>query len=251
MNRPRFLLVFLLSFMHLANSEEIKVVTEHFPPYQISEKGKPVTGVTVEFIKALLNEVNVDTAINVYPWARAYNMALTYPNVLIFSMARVPERENLFHWIGTLDSMCNHLWALKKNSTIKIASIAEAKQYLVGVPRDDTVHHYLNKNGFIDKKNMYVVNTREQAVKMLFRGRVDILMGAELLIEQRVNRLGYDFNKLQKVFSLPSINASGLSVAFSKSTPLALVHKFQKAFEKLKADSKYKSISNDLNCKAN
>ena len=100
MKKLKVILVFLLSFIDSANSEEIKVVTEHFPPYQIAEEGKPVRGVNVEFIKALLNEVNVDTDINVYPWARAYSMALTYPNVLIFSISRVPEREHLFHWIG-------------------------------------------------------------------------------------------------------------------------------------------------------
>jgi len=248
MNELKVILIFLLISLNSVASEEIKVVTEHFPPYQIVKEGKPVSGSSVEFIEALLKEVNIDTKIEVYPWARAYSMAITYPNVLIFSISRTPERESLFHWIGALDAMCNHLWALKKNNSIKITSIDDAREHIVGVPRDDTVHHYLKKHGFRDSDNLYIANTREQAVKMLFSGRVELLMGAELLIKQRVNHLGFDFNHLKNVFTLPVINNNRLSIAFSKSTPTSLVLKFQKAFKKLKESPQYRNMSSDINC---
>jgi polar amino acid transport system substrate-binding protein len=177
-------------------------------------------------------------------------MAVSDPNVLIFSITRTAEREKLFHWVGELDSVCNHLWALKKNDSINITSLKDAESYLVAVPRDDNVHHLLIKNGFVDEKNIHVVNTREQTVEMLFSGRVDLLMGVELLLEQRVNHLGYNFKDLQKVYSLSSRMDNPLSVAFSKSTPLPLVYKFQKAYKKLTSSFEYTHISSDFNCGA-
>lgn len=232
----------------LANNDKIRVVTEHFPPYQIVEEGKPLRGTSVNIIQKLLENIKVNSDIEAFPWARAYKIALTYPNVLIFSISRVPERENLFHWIGPLDSMCNYLWTLSENTSIKVNSLEDAKEYIVGTPRDDTTHHYLLKNGFNGEKNLQVVNTREQAVKMLFSKRVDLIMGAELMINQRVNKLGFDFSKLTKVFTLPSQKNNELSIAFSKSTPLPIVQKFQRAYQKLINSSKKEASPYGLNC---
>jgi polar amino acid transport system substrate-binding protein len=38
----------------------------------------------------------------VYPWVRAYKMAQTTPNVMLFSILLNPQRENLFKWVGAL-----------------------------------------------------------------------------------------------------------------------------------------------------
>ena len=41
-----------------------------------------------------------DYQIRLYPWARAYDMALKEPNVLIFLIARTSARETQFKWAG-------------------------------------------------------------------------------------------------------------------------------------------------------
>jgi polar amino acid transport system substrate-binding protein len=44
----------------------------------------------------------LDYKIELLPWVRAYNMALNRDNVLIYTITRTTERENLFHWIVLL-----------------------------------------------------------------------------------------------------------------------------------------------------
>jgi len=76
-----------------ANSTEIKVITEHYPPLQIVENGKPIRGLAIDIMKELLRKTEIQTNIQTYPWARAYKMALSEENILIFSLTRTKERE--------------------------------------------------------------------------------------------------------------------------------------------------------------
>ncbi len=234
-------IVFITTFSHKVNSEQITVVTEHFPPYQVVEQGQPLSGLAVEFVQALLTETNTQADIQAYPWARAYKMAQYLPNTLIFSITRTAERENLFHWVGAFNHISDGLWVLKSDKNIQVSTLEDAKKYTVVVPRNDNTHNYLLKNGFKERRNLHVVNTREQAVKMLFNHRVDLLMSSQLLLEDRVKSLKLDFNEVDNILNIPAEN-DGLSIAFSKGTSLHLVAKFRVAFNKLKKQPRFKAI---------
>ena len=76
-------------------AEEIKIVTTEFPPYNYEENGK-ITGLSTKVVRAVLKELGMNSEIKSYPWARAYEMALKQENVLIYSILRISEKENLF-----------------------------------------------------------------------------------------------------------------------------------------------------------
>ena len=89
-------------------------------------------GVSTEVVLAVLKEVNVKAKIELYPWARAYQIATTKKNHLIYSIGRIPERENLFHWVGTIAPYKTSLYKLKIRKDIKIGSLNDAKRYTIG-----------------------------------------------------------------------------------------------------------------------
>lgn len=229
----RISLIILFVASHQLRAESLRVVTEHFPPYQLVENGKIVGGTSIVFINAMLKQLDLQNDIEVYPWARAYKMALNKPNVLIFTIARTPQREQLFHWIGDFNSMDSYLWSLKNNYSLSVNTLDSAKNYIVGVPKDDNTHHFLKQRGFTEQKNLYTVRNRNVVVQMLFKGRVDLIMGAENVLRNRIENLGYAFDDLQKVLKLPA-NDGRLSIAMSKETPIATVRKFQAAFKQVK-----------------
>ena len=134
-----------LSISTIAMAEQITIVTEHWPPFQFAEDKGILGGVGTEIVREILKETEVNSKIEVYPWVRAYNMALKEKNVLIFSITRSKQRETLFKWVGAIYSVEDYLWALKDRSEISIHSLNDAKQYLVGVPRGDLQHQYLKK----------------------------------------------------------------------------------------------------------
>lgn len=98
-------------------SLEISLVTEEYPPYYYLENNK-VIGISAEITGAVSKEARIPYTITLYPWARAYAMALHNRNVLIFSLARSPDREDLFKWVGVIASGQFCLFSLKKRTDI-------------------------------------------------------------------------------------------------------------------------------------
>lgn len=227
-----------MTIAEFGKASEITVVTEHFPPFQIADGDRIIGGFSTEIVNALLKEAGVKTEILGFPWARAYRMALTGENVLIFSITRNEERENLFNWVGSIIALEDNLWSLSDNLMIK--SLEDAKQYKIAVPQDDNQHQFLVKNGFT---NMYLVPELDTALKMLYAGRVDLVMGNDISIPYRLETLNLESSKLKKTYKIGQ-QWGDLSIAFSKNTSEKLVHKFQMALEEIKNNGTFDEILN-------
>lgn len=221
-----------------ANSTEIKVITEHYPPLQIVENGKPITGLAIDIMKELLRKTEIQTNIQTYPWARAYKMALSEENILIFSLTRTKERESQFKWVGEIIGVSDYLWGLKENTNIKINSLEETKKYTIAVPKDGMQHHFLNQYDF---SNLYITTSMDSAFKMLYSKRVDLIMDSKISTYHRLKKLNLDPMKLEKKYEMGQ-QWGDLSIAFSLKTSDKLVKKFQNAFKEMKNDGTYEKI---------
>lgn len=77
------------------------------------------------------------------PFARALDYAKRTPGVMIYSIARTPEREDKFQWVGPLLDVRRYLFKLKSRTDINIGSLAEAYKYriaLITSSSDDDFH---------------------------------------------------------------------------------------------------------------
>ena len=233
-------LILVIVFLTItsANSTEIKVVTEHYPPLQIVDNGKPLTGLAIDIMKELLRKTETQTNIYTYPWARAYKMALSEENVLIFSLTRTKEREFQFKWVGEIIGVSDYLWGLKDNKKIKINSLEETQKYTIAVPKDGMQHHFLNQYDF---SNLYITTSMESAFKMLYSKRVDLIMDSKISTYHRLKKLNLDPMKLEKKYEMGQ-QWGDLSIAFSIKTSDELVKKFQNAFKTMKNDGTYEQI---------
>ena len=154
--------VLIMGMTTAASSGGIRVVTEEWPPYTCSENGE-VGGVVTEVVRAALDRAGVDYSIEVYPWARAYDMARTQENVLIYSICRLPAREDSFKWIRLEGlSVEMYLFSPKYRNDIFLNTLEDAKRYRIGVTRETSTHHFLLAHGFVDGKNLFPVNCEEQ-----------------------------------------------------------------------------------------
>jgi len=85
--------IMFVSFLNVtAWAATLEVVTTDFPPYQFQE-GEVLKGLATETVKAAISLSPHQGQINVYPWARAYQLAQGKKATLIFSIARTAERE--------------------------------------------------------------------------------------------------------------------------------------------------------------
>ena len=87
--------------MPAAALEEVRLYTEHYPPFNIKE-GDTVTGTNGLLLSEAFAELGIVTQHRVVPWARAQRSARTQPLACFYSAARTAERELHYQWVGPL-----------------------------------------------------------------------------------------------------------------------------------------------------
>ncbi len=122
---------------NIALAKNLIYITEQFPPFSYQEDGK-LQGISVDLLDNMLGHINItlnQSEIKVLPWTQGYQMALKDNNTIIFSTARIPEREILFKWVGPISPVKAVLFALKEKH-IKINSPEDLNAMKIGIIKD-------------------------------------------------------------------------------------------------------------------
>lgn len=231
MNYPQFLSILLLtmtiSIVVQAEEQIIFGVTETWHPHTYIEKGK-ITGQATRIVEATLQEAGFNYSLSINPWARSYKLAQTNQNTLIFSIARTPQRENMFKWVGKVARRENrYLIRLNHRSDIQVTHLEDAKKYKIGVVRHSMDDDFLINHNF---DNLTRNNQHVRILKQLFSGRIDLAIAGENDLKPALNLLNKEESDIHKVLLLHSSNAY---MAFSLTTPDAIVREVRSAYEKL------------------
>lgn len=230
-----------LAFQALAD-DEIRIVTEDLPPYNMTRDGR-ITGMSTEVVQAVLKEIGVSAAIQMMPWARAYDSALNSENVLIYSITRTPQREKLFKWVGDIAPMHWFLFA-RAGSNIHLNSLDDARNYQIAAVKEDAGEQYLLSQGFVPGKNLQSGNKYQYNYDKLKFGRADLWISLELNAVHLIRQAGEEPEKtVVRALSLPGLDGEhGLNMAFSLKTPDALVDRFRKGLESVHKNGTYEAI---------
>lgn len=231
MMRPFALIAVSLGLLGVvAHAAPLRVVTEE-SSYSYLHAGK-VSGSATEVVEATLKRAGLDDyQIGLYPWARAYDMARQEPNVLIYLIARTPEREALFRWVGEIMRIEYHFYKLRVRRDIQVPDLHAAKTYRIGALREDVRHRYLEANGF-DKIVLTAHNSDN--FRRLLNGQVDLVPMPEQDIITLCNEMGMDPSVVERVHSLNTFTQ--LYMAYSRQTDDDTVLRTQVAFEQLRAE---------------
>lgn len=205
------------------------MVTEYLHIFQMQKEDGTLDGYAVEVVKALFDLTGDNGDIEVAPWARAYHEALSDKNVMIFSIAKTPLRENLFKWVGTLSQERLFVWALRNHIKEPITELEQLKKHTLATTRSSNPEQYLTSKGF---SKLFRVSKTNQALGMLFKDRADIIVSSELSLRYRTKLLGLDFEQLEKVFEIDALNHD-LCIAFSQDAEPLLVQTYRQAFSQL------------------
>ncbi len=233
--------VFMFSVQPLL-SAELTILTENLPPLNYLEDGVLV-GPSVDIVKEILKRVESREQIKVYPWARAYKMALEDENVVLFGMTHTKVREDIFKWVGPLATKRDILVA-KKSSGIKINNLEDAKKVKrIGTLRDDTRERLLKSHGFT---NLEPVSDEQKNAQKLVLGRIDLWTYKKPGLRTVCELAGVDYNEIEEVYHLREIE---LMIAFSKKTSDSIVQKWRDAFNEMLADGTIMQIRKKWNDK--
>lgn len=219
--------------------DQLTYITESYPPYNFKDNGK-LKGISVDLLLAAAKKSSPSltaSGIRVFPWPRAYKMAETGPNIVLFSTTRTEEREPKFNWVGPIVPTRIVLLAKKSNSIV-INSPSDIKKYAIGAITDDIGDQLVQEAG-VKPSSIKHVPKAESLAKMLGAGRIKLWAYEENVARWFIKKEGLNNNDFESVYTLKE---SDLYYAFSKDISKDRQDRLQKAINEVKASGEFDKI---------
>jgi polar amino acid transport system substrate-binding protein len=224
-------------------------VTEELPPYQIVDNGKLVSGISFLLAREMLKRANINTKVEVLPWARAYSIASTEPNVVIFSMARNKIREDKFKWLYKVDSLKYHFYTISSRPDLQQINPVDALNYVVVTVRDSYEAGTLMNMGYIEGKNLILTRDYQDAWQMLALGRADFTYASQFFGEISFESFDSNAPLFVKVFN--KNDSSDLYIAASVSTDESTLFKLKQSLKSMHEDGTAEKILHKSSMRSN
>jgi polar amino acid transport system substrate-binding protein len=218
------------------------VTIDHNAPYNF-EKENRIQGLVFEVADALAKRAGYRLAVEVVPWARAILTAQNEASVLVFSVARTPEREALFHWIGPIVKAENWLYKLESRKDIILKDLQDARPYLVGnVANSSTIPLQKRLGIRIDTGPSDLSNCRK-----LKYGRVDLVPVDPRGLAAFLAPCELSVKQIEKTIVLA---AEDLYIAIGKNTKPEVAARFMSEFDLMVKDKSLEKIVMRWNMKS-
>lgn len=218
----------------------IQLFTEVAPPYNF-QTGlgiyRQVVGSSVEMVNEIQKRSGYTNKINVSTWVDAYSLPQYLPNSAVFTIARTPEREKMFQWVGPIATNKTYFYTLA-SSDISVDTLEQAKNLKsVATPQEWYTHDFLRNNDF--KNIVATALTSAEAFQQLVNGEVQALLLTDVDVKWLVKEKGISEKILKQ--NMMAVDYDGY-IAFSLKTPTATVNNWQAGLEEMKADGTFDAI---------
>lgn len=220
-------------------AETLIIYAEDALPFAYLTKGR-VTGPATEYVREAAIRAGYRPEIRLASWSAIIKRAEQEKNVIFYPMARTPERENQYQWLGRLCLQKNYaLYKRKDRKDLNLHSLQEARQFKIGIIQDDARAQYLQKNGFTELKNgdssglIKLVNN-DDGLRLLKSGRIDLL---PLSIANFTGYCKADCNHYEVAFPLDI--AMDLQLAAGKNVAADTVQRLKLALQSMQKEGLY------------
>ncbi len=229
-----WIFIFHLSYLY---AKPIVIKTGELPPYSYHDDGGVAQGVAFKIVEALLDELNINSAISFYPWARAIKISQNKTS-LTFPVARLPYREELYQWVGPILSDDFVFVALANTPLEEVLEpgITDFKDKSVAVNHNAPTEKRLQMLAF---SNIDTNPSEKQSAKKLLRNRIEYWYSSRLMVRHTLMLLGADINEVSVAYSDLKIDQY---LAFSKDVEASVITRWQKALDTIQADGRYQEI---------
>lgn len=186
----------------LANPSQINAIAIAVSPLVLQEEPEQLSGLAVELIRELGRRIGFDVQITVQPRRRADLSFSQDRQAFLMPVARIPNREAHFRWLGPICPRRSRIFALSTRDDLK-ASKAEAldsiKHLSLAVNGGTATLEQLRAMGFA---SISETNSYGAAATMLHAGRVDLMAMDELNAYWQLLRLGEPASRIKVIASV-------------------------------------------------
>lgn len=219
-------------------SKSYTVYTENLAPVHFEVEGE-IKGIATEIVEAIFAEAGLEPSIEIFPWNRAYQLALAKDDSFIYTINRTPARELLFKWVGPILAKNTHLYKLKSRKDIQINSYDDAKKYTTAVILGHSLTTNLMERGFVEGRDLVVTPEKSVQIKVFLKGRSDLITGNQYTIFKSLQSAGYSMNDVVPVLL---ISSKGYYLGANKNTADDIIQRLSQANSKLQATTVVEEI---------
>ncbi len=213
-----------------AQESALHLLTE--PASTFMKDGVPV-GPATDRLREMMVRAHITADIEIVPWARAYNSALTQAGSCAYSTTRTAEREPLFKWVGPIASTEWILFGLRERG-FKLASLDDARPYLIGTYLDDVRDVYLRERGF----RVASVTDDVSNPKKLLVGRIDLWAASRRKMQTIIAPNGWQ----NKIVPVLRFNRVDLYLACNRQVSDTVMASLDAALAAMNRDGSAKAI---------
>ncbi len=218
-------------------AQPLRVVLEVSPPHQTLDNGK-VGGLTTAVVAELLQQAGLSASFELYPWARAFKIAATAPDVLIYNMARTPEREAQFEWIGIVTRYKFGLLKLSQREDIQVSQLADIKHYVVGAQREDFSAEWLKDAAKQPPEKLELQPDVIETWRLLVNGKLDLMIDDPQAIDDMLHQHQLERSDIEFVLFPPELEQQTW-IALKKGSSPELVQRLRRAYKQVRGGSAY------------
>lgn len=216
-----------------SSDDTLVLLTENFPPYNMAKNGKNfakeenIEGIAVDIVRETFKRAGISYNLTLrFPWERIYKLALEKPGYGVFVMARLPEREALFKWVGPIGP---DDWVLlaKADSKVQIADLEHARGFKIGAYKGDAIAQTLERQGL---KPILALRDQDNAQKLV-DGQIDLWATGDPAGRYLARQVG-----VTQLRTVLRFNSAQLYLALNKDVPDQVVARLQAALDQLRGE---------------
>jgi len=239
--KRRLIVAFTLSILFfspaIVPAEKLVISFAAWPPYTMIKDGQ-ASGIDVETARELCGRLGIEPKFREFPWKRALKYMKTGKVDALLTPRRTREREEFIYYPSEPMRIEKAVLLARKGSGIKATGLEELRGKRVGVVRGYAYAPELDSNQEIER---IVCNDDEQLVRILAKGRVPLIAGAEEgSMRYLCKQAGFEIEVVCVLDGIPTYIGFSKKALGEKTRGLA--EKFSKALRQLKEEGFIKKI---------
>ncbi|MBT9494079.1 MAG: transporter substrate-binding domain-containing protein [Paucibacter sp.] len=219
--------------------------TENLPPLNYAGAAG-TSGFSVELLRLMAGEVGLSLDIQVQPWIRAMRSAGEASNTVLFSLARLPEREALFQWVGPISERRIVIYRLKRRADIRFPGLEQLQglQGLhglrIGAVRESAAAKRLLALGLLPEVDIEWALDDASNLRKLLAGRMDLLVMLDWAAAWHLREHKLPFASVTEVAALDTSVSYWFGLHPHGDPAIRL--RLQAALDRLKRDGRYAKL---------
>lgn len=222
-----------------ATAPVLRGLTENLPPLNYSGEAGPA-GFSVDLLRLMAREARVKLDVEVQPWVRAVRVAAEMRDSVLFSLARLPEREAQYQWVGPISERRIVIYRLSQRRDLVFTGLKQLQGSRLGVVRESASSKQLLALGLKPEEEIEWAQDDASNLRKLLASRMDYLVILDWAAAWHLRQHKLPYSSLTQVYELDTRLAYWYGL-HPNGDPL-IRQRLQAALDTLKRDGRYAKL---------